>query len=315
MTSESLRYPFHSTGICYLWSKFRWAINERIQAHLGILNFFGVKFTVIDGFGAPGDTLLTAIVAHNIKRKFPRLKIHAITNNTELLKYDPNIESLNNKESFFSITHWYLDLLNDKDGTTNVVAHTLKKLGIKDFQYKAQYFIHENESEWAKDKVPCNNKPLIAINCLSKESVKNWPFEYWNILIDKLSSFVDFIQLGDTREPVFKNPSVLRFAGQTTMREAAAILGKADLFIGPDSFLAHVANGLSVQSIIIFGGSRTADNLGYSDNINLVNYPSCSPCWIHPSNGGICNYDYKCLYAIKPSLVLEEVRKILKITL
>ena len=37
---------------------------------------------------------------------------------------------------------------------------------------------------------------------------------------------------------------VKRFAGKLTMRESAAILAQADLHIGPDSLLMHMANGV-----------------------------------------------------------------------
>ena len=61
------------------------------------------------------------------------------------------------------------------------------------------------------------------------------------------------IQLGDHKEPILKN--VTRFAGKHTMRESAALLSQANFFIGPDSLLMHVANGLKIKSIVIFGGS------------------------------------------------------------
>ena len=65
------------------------------------------------------------------------------------------------------------------------------------------------------------------------------------------------------------------------MRESAALLSKADFFVGPDSLLMHVANGLNIPSVIIFGGSRPVNCFGYPQNINLTSNPDCSPCWIH----------------------------------
>ena len=44
-----------------------------------------------------------------------------------------------------------------------------------------------------------------------------------------------------------------RYAGKLSIRESAAILSHASYFIGPDSLLMHIANGLNIKSTIIFG--------------------------------------------------------------
>ena len=83
------------------------------------------------------------------------------------------------------------------------------------------------------------------------------------------------------------------------MRESAAILSKANYFIGPDSLLMHIANGLNIPSTIIFGGSRPVGCFGYSENLNLKSAPDCSPCWIHEGYES-CNHDLRCMKEIKP---------------
>ena len=71
---------------------------------------------MIDRLGAPGDALLTAIVIHNLKRSFPRLRVNCITPHPELLKLDPLIDSLNEPETFFSFDSSYWDLVCHKVG-------------------------------------------------------------------------------------------------------------------------------------------------------------------------------------------------------
>lgn len=306
----NLEYPFHKKYPLKFISKIRWKLNEWKFLFMPFLNLLRCKFTILDGFGAPGDTLLTATVAHNVKRRYPYIKLNIITANPDLLKYDSNIDLLNHSESYFSEKHWYLDIITDKNANTNVIEPTLKKIGIRDYNYKAKIYLSTEEKKWANNKIDNLAKPLIAINSLSKEEVKNWPLPYWKELISDLKNKAKIIHLGDNREPDFEG--VNRFAGKTTLREAMAILSQCDLFIGPDSFLSHVANGLDVKSIIIFGGSRTAQNLGYKENINLVNYPECSPCWIHPSlSNDKCLQKLKCMTLIKPSEVKATCESIL----
>ena len=105
---------------------------------------------------------------------------------------------------------------------------------------------------------------------------------------------------------------VKRFAGKLTMRESAAVLAQTDLHIGPDSLLMHIANGLEIPSVILFGGSRPVQCLGYDQNINLSNSPDCSPCWIHEGYEK-CTHMVKCMNNISKESVLDAVSSILNI--
>ena len=95
------------------------------------------------------------------------------------------------------------------------------------------------------------------------------------------------------------------------MRESAAILSKASYFIGPDSLLMHIANGLYIPSTIIFGGSRPVGCFGYSENINLSSAQECSPCWIHKGYEE-CKNDLICMNKISASFVSDTLIKIQK---
>src|SRR5688500_9460029 len=65
---STLRFPYHARYPAQAFSKLRWALNEWKDGKLAILNAAGAWLTIIDGFGAPGDTLLTATLIRNIRR-------------------------------------------------------------------------------------------------------------------------------------------------------------------------------------------------------------------------------------------------------
>ncbi len=266
---------------------------------------------MIDGFGALGDTLLTAIVIRNIKKRYPRIRINCITPNPDLVRSDPNIESLNDPETYFSVTSWYIDIRNARDGCTNVLAPTLKDLGIKDFEYKAEVHLEQSERNAAEKFLKELKQPLVSINCQSKEDVKNWPLENWQELVAILGENYSIVQLGGETEPTLKG-TVLRLAGKLTPRESLAVLSHCSLHVGPDSFLVHGANGLDVPSVVVYGGSRTPKNLGYRENANLATSPPCSPCWIHEGDNETCQYDIQCLRELNVSIVLSNVLNRLK---
>jgi ADP-heptose:LPS heptosyltransferase len=296
-----------------LFSKIRWKLNEWKNNQLRLLNFLRIRLTVIDGFGALGDTLLTAIVIRNLKKRYPRIRINCITPNPDLVRMDPNIESLNDPETYFSVTSWYIDIRNARDGGTNVLAPTLKSLDIRDFEYKAEVHLDQNERNAAERFLKDLKQPLVSINCQSKEEVKNWPVGNWQELVATLGKNYSIVQLGGDTEPNLKEVA-LRLAGKLTPRESLAVLSHCSLHVGPDSFLVHGANGLDVPSVVIYGGSRTPKNLGYPENANLATSPSCSPCWIHEGDDETCQHDIQCLRELKVSIVLSNVLERLKAT-
>ena len=248
--------------------------------------------------------MLTAIVIHNLKRNYPRLRVNCITPQPDLLELDPLIDSLNEPETFFSFDSSYWDLVCRKDTSTNVVAHSLAKVGIDSCEYKARVYLSEEESAWGKQQTVELSRPLFSVNAASKEPVKTWPKGNWQALLPLLLEIGDVVQLGDDREPDLAG--VNRFAGKLTIRESAAVLAQTDLHIGPDSLLMHIANGVDVPAVILMGGSRPEGCLGYADNINLTATPDCSPCWIHQGYE-TCMHEVECMSTLTVEAVLGAV--------
>jgi len=294
---QSLLYPFHCSYPHKLWSKYRWLRNSHLLSLLPHLNRKSKWLTIIDRLGAPGDALITSNVIRCIKKKYPDLRINCITPHPELIRLDPHIDTINQPETFYSFDSTYWELIVRKEKSQNIIEHNMFRLGIDKYDYKAAYYLSEEEKDWAKLETNQFDKPILAICTKSKEPVKNWPETNWSELIQNLKANISIIQLGDDREPTFEG--VHRYAGKLSMRESAAILSKANYFIGPDSLLMHIANGLNIPSTIIFGGSRPVGCFGYSENINLSSAPECSPCWIHEGYES-CDHELKCMKEIKP---------------
>ncbi len=264
---QPLLYPFHTRYPYKFFSKFRWWRNSKLCYKLPRLNSKRKWITVINRLGARGDTLITANVIRCIKNQFQGLKINCITPYSELIEHDPIIDSINKPETFYSFDSSYFELIVRNEKNTNVIAHNLKRLGIKDYQYKSNFHLLDQEIEWAKRILSKYPKLPIAISAKSKEEVKNWPVRHWIETISRIKDQFTIFQLGDESEPVFDH--VIRFAGKCSMRESAAILSQCKLFVGPDSLLMHIANGLNIKSIIIFGDGRPVNCLGYPENINV----------------------------------------------
>jgi len=67
--------------------------------------------------------------------------------------------------------------------------------------------------------------------------------------------------------------------------------------------LMHLARAADCPAVIVYGGREPVRLAGYSANINLVNQPPCSPCYLTTP----CPYDLPCMKAVTPAEVLAAV--------
>lgn len=282
----------------------RWGLRN-----MGWLNCLGARFTVRDLYGAPGDTLLAAIVARHIKKHWPRLRLNFITKNPDLVQHDSNLSEINAAPGVFGIDFWYYDLQTRRDTQTNLLSPTFAVLGIRNAEYRSRVYLDDAERTAAREKLAGLPRPLIAISTLSAQPVKNWPVNQWRELVPQLAKRGTLIHLGDSREPTL--PPAKHFAGNLSKRESMALLGECDLLVGPVTFLMHAANGLNVPAVVIFGGSHTPANAGYAENINLYADLPCSGCWLTGHPGSECPHNLACMAAITPIMVLTATEELL----
>lgn len=163
-------------------------------------------------------------------------------------------------------------------------------------------------------------RPIIAIApgggaSWGKEAyLKYWPAESYKALIHKILDKykATVIILGDLSDKeLFFVPHSIDLRGQTTLGQSAALIHKADLFIGNDGGLLHMAVGLNKKTVSFFGpvdpqvyGSYPPDE---KQHIVLRRNLECSPCYqkfrLNP-----CLRNRECLEKID----VEEVLKVME---
>ena len=111
-------------------SKVRWHLNARLTRFPGLLAALRAPLTIVDAYGAPGDTLLTASICRQLRERYPSLSLNCLTTNPDLLIHNPNLTSVNAPETFFSVWSWYPQTAARRDGATNILAETFARLGI-----------------------------------------------------------------------------------------------------------------------------------------------------------------------------------------
>jgi len=98
-----------------------------------------------------------------------------------------------------------------------------------------------------------------------------------------------------------------RFAVQTRLPEAAAVIARAALLIGVDTGLTHMGTALAQPTVAIFGSTCPYQDTGRPTGSVIWLGMPCSPCRRRPTCGG----KFTCLRDITPERVLAEAQAML----
>ena len=103
------------------------------------------------------------------------------------------------------------------------------------------------------------------------------------------------------------SPRMVSLAGRTTLLESAAVLQGAQLVIGVDTGLTHMAVALKRPTVTLFGA--TCPYLHTRSNRALVLYKPlpCSPCRRRPT----CKGAFPCMAALREDDVMNAARRVL----
>jgi ADP-heptose:LPS heptosyltransferase len=93
--------------------------------------------------------------------------------------------------------------------------------------------------------------------------------------------------------------------------EITALASKADLFVGNDSGIAHMAAAVNTPGVVIFGSSNRDHWHPWTDAPNEIVFEefSCQPC-----AGYVCREfdEPKCILSVRPESVIEAIEKVLR---
>jgi heptosyltransferase-2 len=101
---------------------------------------------------------------------------------------------------------------------------------------------------------------------------------------------------------------ILNLAGETSLREAMALISKCALFISNDSGLMHVAGALGVSTIAIFGSTNPVTTSPSGERCVIIRKNlDCSPCLKKK-----CPTDFRCMTSIEVSEVLRVAQDMMR---
>jgi len=147
-------------------------------------------------------------------------------------------------------------------------------------------------------------------------SAKCWLPERYAALADRLAeNFGAAILLCGTpaeaglaeRITAAMRTGAVSLVGQVSLGEYLALLATAHLFIGNDSGAMHLAAGVGLPQVILFGPTDEAGTGPVNPRARVVKHPvSCSPCFLR-----YCPIDHRCMTRITVDDVWQAVEAVL----
>ena len=155
--------------------------------------------------------------------------------------------------------------------------------------------------------------PLLAVHLGAGAASKRWPTRHWRSLIGRfLEDGWRVILVGGADDvasasEVGPHPRLRDWTGRLALTETAALLERADLFIGSDSGPAHVAASASTASVILFSGTNRPRQWRPWSRRTLVlrQRVPCRPC--HHKTCPLA--DHPCMVGLDPDRVYRAARR------
>jgi ADP-heptose:LPS heptosyltransferase len=170
-----------------------------------------------------------------------------------------------------------------------------------------------DEPDWLHAGRFGEDAPLLAVHLGAGTAAKRWPARHWQELIGRfLNEGWRVIMVGGpddvaTATTVPPQPGLRDWTGQLAVTETAALLERADFFIGTDSGPAHIAASAGIPSVVLFSGTNKPAQWRPWSRRTLVlrNRVACRPC-----HQKICPLaDHPCMAGIRPERVFRAAKR------
>lgn len=156
-------------------------------------------------------------------------------------------------------------------------------------------------------------KEFVVLAPSAAYFLKRWPLDHWKKLIE-LNPALQFVVLAGPTDQftselnAYKN--ITNLTGQTSLRESAAVVSKAQAVVANDTGLLHFAEQLGKPTIALMGPAPFGFPSRPSTKI-LERNLACRPCSKH-GQGPCVNPNYhECLKSISPTEVSLDLKQLL----
>jgi len=157
----------------------------------------------------------------------------------------------------------------------------------------------------------------LNMSASAKWPTKNWPLEHMAKLCDILGhKNIRVILTGENKDRSLSRKLIAKakskpasFIGKTSILQLAALIKHCKVYISADSAPLHVAAGMQVPIIALFGPTDAKRHMPPAEKQVVLHKPmKCSPCY-----SGVCRIKtHACMNDISPEEVARKVMQFIK---
>lgn len=208
----------------------------------------------------------------------------------------------------------------DTTRTTAYYSTLLAPLDVQRYDLDMTLVLTEEERRWARsylNRFGVQEGDPLAVFCpATTRPQKHWIEDYWASLAGALGREwgMRSLVLGGPADVALAQrlqaragPYLLSAAGQTTLRQAAALIERAQLCVGVDTGLMHAGIAVKTPTVALFGSTPSRRLQDEPNVIALNRHLPCAPCYRHPT----CQQRYDCMRQITVEDVLRAARHLL----
>lgn len=204
---------------------------------------------------AVGDVLLTTPIIRALRKKYRLCPIYVETGAPDIFKNNPHVKLAANKVPPMADA-MVIELNGSYEKTPGIhvlenyrIAAGLEPYEMEDRSLEIYGDLGRNEFS-----VVCSLEKWCAVHIgPTTWPGKNWPSDRWN-------SVIQLIRARGWKVMIFGNPPKdaqflvdADHRGQTGIQEFAALMVQCSLFLGADSFPAHLAAAIEVPAVVLYG--------------------------------------------------------------
>jgi len=209
-----------------------------------------------------------------------------------------------------------LDILLEKEGLTRQ-DYWFKLAGVPSFHPKID--IQEDARAWVDEQLVGprqKGQKIVVISAFANVPTRQWPVHHWIELVDALNARGYYVAAIDGEAQRGRFIQAKRYWGWKPAN-IAALVNAADLFIGCDSGMTHLAGLLERPTIALCAPTSGYTVFGWYENMHAIQSDaSCTKCLWRRERGfrRSCGVECEALWRISPQQVSEQCEQVLAAT-
>lgn len=241
-------------------------------------------------FLSPGDVLTLTAAIKSLHDFYPtQFETDVRTSCDAIFEHNPYVTKLDD-DAAEAIDMHYTDLINRSNQVPNsflrgYTDHLGKQLGVPlDLSTNRPHlWLAEDEKQWmnqVQEHVTHRSTKfwLIVAGVKNDFTLKQWPVEYYQEVVDRLRGKIQFVQVGENHHDHPRLKNVIDLVGQTDTRQLIRLCWWAVGGIGPVTFMQHLLAAFEKPYVALSGGREPVSWVQYPNQVTLHTIGALTCC-------------------------------------